>query len=90
MDARQRNLLNNDRVQGQVKRFKKDKLTSALFQQYLQGKLSVTEEQIKQVMKKKPKWDRKRAEASIKTNKAKKLIAEYYDQLYKKANVKVL
>ena len=89
-EARKLGLLKDETLGASIKRRKEKWLTNLLLQKQLQPKLTVTESEIKQKMKADPKLDRARAEAMLKSTKARRLYDQYYRQICQKFHVKNL
>ncbi|MHC4356699.1 MAG: hypothetical protein ACYS0H_28710, partial [Planctomycetota bacterium] len=88
LDARARGMLENERTQNTVKRFRGRRLASLLAQTYLQDKVSANESEIAAKMKADPKLDKVRAKAMVERDKARALWDRYYLQIYRKLHVK--
>jgi len=89
-EARKLGFLKDESLAKQIKEFKEKRLANLLLQKQLQPKLIVTESEIKQKMKADPKLDRARAEAMLKSTKARSLFDQYYRHIYQKFHVKKL
>ncbi len=89
-EARKQDYLKDETFGKSIKRFKETQLKNLLLQKQLLPKLTVTESEIKQKMKADPKLDRARAEAMLKSTKARSLFDQYYRQIYRKLHVKKL
>ena len=89
-EARKLGFLKNESLGASIKQFKEKKLANLLLQKQLLPKLTVTESEIKQKMKANPKLDRARAEAMLKSTKARSLFDQYYRHIYRKLHVKKL
>jgi len=89
-EARKEGRLGDEMTQALVKRYKERRLVNLLLQNRLQGKVTVTDSEIKEKMKADPKLDRARAEAMLKNTKMRILFDRYYNQIYEKFHVKKL
>ncbi len=89
-EARKLGFLKDETFGASIKRFKETQLKNLLLQKQLLPKLIVTESEIQQKMKADPKLDRARAEAMLKSTKARSLFNQYYRQIYQKFHVKKL
>ena len=89
-EARKLGFLKEERLGASIKRQKEKWLANLLLQKQLLPKLIVTESEIQQKMKADPKLDRARAEAMLKSTKARMLFDQYYRQIYQKLHVKKL
>jgi len=88
IDARKQNLLEDKGVAERLKQFRERGLVDLLLRNQLQGKLTVTDAEIEEKMKASPKLTRERAEGMLKSQKARKLVDQFYDELYKKRHVR--
>ena len=89
-EARTKDYLQDEMIQATIKRFRERKLMSLLAVRHVEGKVTVTEAEIKQKMQTDPKMDRERAKAGIMGAKQNRLLSQYYAQIYKKLNVRKL
>jgi len=90
IDARKKNLLEDESTQVSIKQFRDRRLAGSLLQKHVQGKINVTDEQIEQKLKANPKLDRDRVKKMLIVEQRNKILAQYYGQIYKKSNVKKL
>ena len=90
IEARKQNLHEEETVQAATKRFKEKKLVNSLLTTHLQGKITITDLEIDEKIKSDPKLDRARAKAMLTRAKNRKLLDQYYDELYKKFHVQKL
>jgi hypothetical protein len=87
MEARKQNLQEDDTIPEVIKDFKEKKFVNLLLSTYLQGKITVTDDEIDELIKTKPDLDRARAKAMLARTKSGQVLGKYYDELYKKFNV---
>jgi len=90
MEARKQNFLEKETVHKIVKDYRNKKLVNLLLQTHLQGKLTVSEPEIAEKLKADLKLDRARAKQMVEGAKARKILDEYYAEIYKKSHVKKL
>lgn len=90
MEARKEGYLEEEMTHASIKRYRERRLVNLLLQTRLQGKLTVTEQEIDEKMKAEPKLDRARAEAMVRSMKVRTLVDEYYRQIYEKFHVRKL
>ncbi len=90
MEGRKLNLLEDETISRSVRNFRERRLTNLLYQKYLEEHLRVSESEIEEKIKTKPNLDRARAKAEIERAKAKKLVNDYYQELYKSFHVRKL
>lgn len=90
IEARAQGYLNKEDIRSSVKRFKERRLVNLLLQKYIQGKVTVTENEIKQRMQADPKLDEARAKALIERTKTNKILDRYYSRIYAKSGVRKL
>jgi len=88
LEARAKGMLENERITDTAKRYRQKRLASLLVQTRLEGKVNASESEIEAKMKSDPKLDKARAEQMVKSDKARALWGRYYQQIYKKRNVK--
>ncbi|MHC4741037.1 MAG: peptidylprolyl isomerase [Planctomycetota bacterium] len=88
IEARRNGLLDTHMIYNAVKRFKDRQLVNLLMQKEIPPRLNVTEAEIQEKMKADPKLDRAKAEQAVKMTKGRALASQYYDELYKRSNVK--
>ncbi|MBA7630273.1 hypothetical protein ES703_37794 [subsurface metagenome] len=89
-EARKEGYLEDEMTQALIKRYRQRRLVNLLLQKRLQGKVTVTDSEIKEKMKAEPKLDQARAEAMLKNTKMRILFDQYYKQIYEKFHVKKL
>ncbi|MHC4489084.1 MAG: peptidylprolyl isomerase [Planctomycetota bacterium] len=89
-EARKEGYLEEEMTHASIKRYKQRRLVNLLVQKRLQGKVTVTDAEIKAKMKTDPKLDQARAEAMLKNTKMRTLFEQYYRQIYEKFHVKKL
>lgn len=89
-EARKEGHLEDEMTQALIKRYRERRLVNLLLQKRLQGKVTVTDSEIKAKMKADPKLDQARAEAMLKNTKMRILFDQYYKQIYRKFHVKKL
>ncbi len=87
IDARKNGLLKNDEVASSIMDWKSRRLASKLVQNYLEGKITVSEREIQAMMKMNEKLDRVAATSMIRSAKAKKMLDRYYQEVVEKANI---
>jgi hypothetical protein len=90
IEARKQNLHEEETVQAATKKFKEKNLVNSLLTNHLQGKITITDLEIDEMIKSDPKLDRARAEAMLTRAKSGKLLGQYYNELYKKFHVQKL
>lgn len=88
MEARSQGRLEDELVHASMKRFSERRLVNLLLQKHLQGKITVTEDEIKQKMQADPELDMAQAKAAIERAKSRGILDQYYRQIYQKSNVK--
>ncbi len=89
-EARKEGYLEDEMTQALIKRYRQRRLVNLLLQKRLQGKVTVTDSEIKEKMKADPKLDQARAEAMLKNTKMRILFDQYYKQIYEKFHVEKL
>lgn len=87
IEAREQNFHEEETVQAVTKRFKEKNLVNSLLTTHLQGKITITEPEIDEMIKSDPKLDRARAKAMLTRTKSEQLLGQYYNELYKKFHV---
>lgn len=88
LEARAKGMLENERTQTVVKRFRDRRLANLLAQTYLKDKMiSADESEIKAKIAADPKLDNVRARQMVESAKAKALWDRYYLQIYRKLHV---
>ena len=87
IEARKQNLHKDEIIQAVLKQYKDKKLANLLLENYLQGKINITDSEIDEKMKSDPKLDRARAQAMLTRDKGGELVGQYYNELYKKLHV---
>jgi len=90
IEARAKGYLDDETISASIKRFADRKLVNLLLQKYIEGKINVTEDEIKQRIQVDPKLDEARAKAIVERAKANVLLDQYYRQIYIKSDVKKL
>lgn len=90
MEARSQGYLDDETVSASIKRFADRKLVNLLLQKHIEGKINVTEDEIKQRIQVDPKLDEARAKAILENAKANILLDQYYRQIYTRSDVKKL
>jgi hypothetical protein len=90
IEARAEGYLDDEKTSASIKRFAERKLVNLLLQRYIEGKINVTEDEIKQRMQADPKLDKARAKAIVERAKANILLDQYYKRIYGKSEVKKL
>jgi hypothetical protein len=90
IEARAQGYLENEAIKDSVKRFTERRLVNLLLQKYIEGKISVTEDEIVRKMQADPKLDKARAKAMIEGAKTYMMKDQYYNQIYVKSGVKKL
>ena len=86
IEARKQNLHKDEIIQAVLKQYKDKKLANLLLENYLQGKINITDSEIDEKMKSDPKLDKERAKAMLAREKGGELVGQYYNELYKKLN----
>ena len=90
LDARAKGMLEDERTQATVERFRNGKLKTLLAQKFDQDTdVTVTESEIAAKMKSDPKLDRTRAKLMVENSKMRALWNQYYLQIYRKLHVKI-
>lgn len=90
MEARKQDLHKAEDIARSVKRFAEKKLVNQLMMTYLQGKITVTESEIKEKMKADPKLDRVRAHQLLQRERTQEIVEQYFVDLCKKFHLKKL
>jgi len=90
MQARAQGYPEKEDIRDSVERFKERGLVKLLVQKYMEGKINVTEDEIKRKMQANPKLDKARAKAMVEREKSYALLDQYYKQIYLKSGVKKL
>lgn len=90
MEARKQGYLEDETIHVSIKRFEDRGLVNMLLQKQLPEKITVTEEEVKKKMQADPKLDMVRAKALLERAEANRILDQYYNELYKKSNVKKL
>ncbi|HLB75264.1 MAG TPA: peptidyl-prolyl cis-trans isomerase [Sedimentisphaerales bacterium] len=96
MEGRKNGVLGTEMIFNTVKQFRERQLVNHLMQGQVAGRLTVSEAEIAEKMKVRlgtagaadPKLDRDKAESAVKRAKANTIMSTYYDELYKKSDVK--
>ena len=90
IEARAQGYPEKEDIRTSVERFKERRLVNLLLQKHIQGKVTVTEVEIKQGMQADPKLDEARAKALIERTKTNRMLDQYYKQIYGKSRVRKL
>jgi len=90
IEARAQGYPEKEEIKTSVSRFSDRKLVNMLLQNYIEGKINVTEDEITKVMQANSKLDRERAKATVERAKANALLDQYYKQIYTRSGVKKL
>ncbi len=90
IEARKQKFHEEESVQAVIKKFKEKNLVNSLLTTHLQGKITITEPEIDEMIKSDPKLDRARAKAMLTRTKSGQLLGQYYNELYKKFHVQKL
>ena len=88
MEGRRNGVLETEMIFNAVKQFRDRQLVNQLMQGQVAGRLTVSEAEIAEKMKADPKLDRAGAEQTVKRAKTNTIMSTYYDELYKKSDVK--
>ncbi|MHC4110541.1 MAG: peptidylprolyl isomerase [Planctomycetota bacterium] len=87
IEARKQNLHEDETVKAVIKKFKEKNLVNLSLTTHLQGKITITEPEIDEMIKSDPKLDRARAKAMLTRTKSGQLLGQYYNEIYKKFHV---
>ena len=90
IEARAQGYPEKEDIRSSVKRFKERRLVNLLLQKHIEGKVTVTGDEIKQRMQADPKLDEARAKALIERTKTNRILDQYYSQIYRKSRVRKL
>jgi len=90
IEARAQGYLEKEAIKTSIERFSDRKLVNMLLQKHIEGKITVTEDEITKIMQANPKLDKERAKTTIERAKANALLDQYYKQIYDKSDVKKL
>ena len=90
MDAREKNYMEDEKIQASLKDFKQENLTALLLWEHVRGKVTVTDAEVDEKIKADPKLNRARADMAIKRAKSIDLINQLYSQICEKFHVKKL
>ena len=90
LEARKQGYLEDETINAPIKRTKDRELIKLLGKKYVEGKIVITEEEIKKKMQADPKLDEANARAALRTAKGNRLLAIYYRRIYQKFHVKKL
>ena len=90
MDAREKNYMQDEKIQASLKDFKQENLTALLLWEHVRGKVTVTDVEVDEKIKADPRLDRARAGTAIKRAKSIDLINQLYSQIREKFHVKKL
>jgi hypothetical protein len=88
IDGRSQGLLDDETTSASIKRFVEKKLVNLLLQKHIEGKINVTDDEIKQRMQADPKLDKERAKSIVEGAKTRALLDKYYLDIYAKSDVK--
>jgi len=83
MEARRFHYQDDEEIQDSITILKNESLPALLLDDYLRDKIKVTDEEIESRIKADPKLDRNQAKQMLEGAKAKELIDQFYDKLYK-------
>jgi len=89
-EARKQGYLEDETIHASIKRYRESRLVNLLLQRHLQGRITVTEDEIRQRMQADPTLDEARAKAAIERVKANSILDQYYKQVYEKSHIKKL
>lgn len=87
IEARNKNYLEDKSIKPRLKQFKEKILVNSLLRAELEEKIKVTESEIDEMIKSKPKLNRGQAKATLERSKAGRLINRFYSELLKKLHV---
>lgn len=90
IEARAQGYLDREDIRTSVKRFKERRLVNLLLQKHVEGKVTVTDAEIKLSIQADPKLDEAQAKALIERTKTNRILDRYYNQIYGKSNVRKL
>jgi hypothetical protein len=90
IEARAQGYPEREAIRDSVSRFKERRLVNLLLQKHIEGKVNVTEDEIKRKMQANPKLDEARARIMVEREKSYVLLDQYYKQIYLKSGVKKL
>ncbi len=93
IEARKQGYPEDDSIKSAVKRYSDGRLINILIQNYMQqmkDKITATESEIEQRAQADPNMNRTRIKRMLENGKARKIIGQYYSQLYKKFHTKKL
>lgn len=91
LEARAKGMLENERTQTTVKRFRERRLADLLGQKFKEGKVvTVSESEIAAKMKSDPKLDKAQARQAVENAKGRAMGNQYYLDIYRKLHVKKL
>ena len=88
MEGRRNGVLETEMIFNAVKQFKDRQLVNRLMERQVTGRLTISDAEIAEKMKTDPKLDRAGAEQAVKRDKANAIMTAYYDELYKRSDVK--
>ena len=83
MRARKFNYQDNEEVRDSITILKYEKLPALVLDDYLRDKIKITDEEIEGKIKADPNLDRNQAKQTLEGAKARELIDQFYDKLYK-------
>ena len=87
IEAREQHLLSDAMIQESMKAFWERLIVNLLLQNYVQGKIEVSDAEIAAAVTRNPKLTRERAKMALERTKAGALVNQYYDQIHKKFHV---
>ncbi len=87
IESRKLGLLESSRVNSAVRQFREPKLANIMLQKYVEERLNITESDIDEKLKADPNMARERAKMMVQNEQGRKIVAQYYDEIYKKRNV---
>jgi hypothetical protein len=90
IQARKDGYQNDPMIQMEATLFRNQRLANMLVGNYIQGKINITDDEIKKKMQADPNLDQNRAKSAITVEKATTLVDDYYKQIYEKLHVKKL
>jgi hypothetical protein len=90
LEARKQNLHQDEETIKVIKDFKEKKFVNSLLSNYLNGKITVTDNEIDEYIKANPDMNRERTKAMLARAKSGQVLNIYYNQLYKKFHVQKL
>jgi len=88
LDARKAGALNDEMIRTAMTDFRGRRLVNLLIGDYIQGKVSVTEEEVQAAMKANPRLDETAARVTLQSAKSRQVMDMYYQQVYERVKVK--